>query len=384
MKKITFILLLLVSFQGFSQNITKKDILEELQKTEDSKSGNYKDLFNSFYQLATKNITGDHKSIEFNGTLFQIKANANEELMEDVNFKNERFSRNFQINLKLNLNEDFKYDGFAGGFTYAIINKRDKQIAVLTNSLFGKSHDKLITVVENIQSDLLGELNDSNRVEGMAKIESATESILNGKPDTANEYYDKIISAFAEKTKESNDFEKKELTDFIAHLQNLKTDEYHKIDAKPLWTISADGTADKEGKFNSASIGSVFLKGNAAAWNEIDIRAKLSYNDTITINPMPRTEFKSTVGVNFKIAKSKENVSFFEVKAALEYNYILKNPLVDEKKSYFLGNAEIRVRLTDDLWLPIIIKYDIENANFLGFLNLSYNFGGFKQSKNSN
>lgn len=384
MKKITFILFSLISLQGFSQNFTKKDIIAELQKTEDSKSGNYKDLFNSFYQLATKNLTGDYKSIEFNGTLFQIKANANEELLEDLNFKNERFSRNFQINLKLNLNEDFKYDGFTGGLTYAFLNARDKQIAVLTNSLFGKSHDKLMTVIESIQSDLLGDLNDTNRVEGMAKIESAVESILNGQVDSENEYYDKIISAFAEKTKESKDFEKKELVDFIAHLQNLKTDEYHKIDAKPLWTISADGTADKDGKFNSASISSVFLKGNAGAWNEIDIRAKLSYNDTISLNPMPRTEFKSTAGINFKIAKSKENVSFFEVKAALEYNYILKNPLPEEKKSFFLGNAEIRVRLTDDLWLPVIIKYDIENANFLGFLNLSYNFGGFKESKNSN
>jgi hypothetical protein len=121
------------------------------------------------------------------------------------------------------------------------------------------------------------------------------------------------------------------------------------------------------------------LQGNKNGNKEIDLRAKLTYQDTISTNSLPRVDFKTTAGINFKISKSKDNISFFEVKAALEYNAILKNALENEKKDNFFANTEIRIRLTNDLWLPLIIKYDLENANFLGFLNLSYNFGSFQK-----
>jgi hypothetical protein len=41
----------------------------------------------------------------------------------------------------------------------------------------------------------------------------------------------------------------------------------------------------------------------------------------------------------------------------------------------FSANAEIRLRVAEDLWIPFVIKYDIKNSNFLGFLNITYNFG---------
>jgi hypothetical protein len=381
MKKIILIFLLLVSTYGFSQKITSEEIINQLEKTEHSKSGNYKDVLASFSQLALKNIAGDDKTISLNTTLFQLKAKANPELLQDIYFKNETFSRNFQFNFKINMDEQFKYAGFTGGFNYAIINGRDKQIAVLTNSLYGTNHEKIMTVIEEIQVELLRALNDSNRADDMAKIESATESILNGKSDPNNDYYDKIIVAFKEKTKNNTDFKNKDLQDFITHLQNLKTNEYNKIEAKPLWTISAESRTNTEGKFNNGAIKTVFLKGNAEGWNEIDIRAKLVYNDTLIVNPITRSQFNTTAGMNFKIGKSKENISYFEIKTALEYNHIFRNLLPEEKQSNFLGNAEIRIRLTNDLWFPILIKYDLEKANFLGFLNVSYNFGGFNNNR---
>lgn len=378
MKKIALLLLLTLSLNSLAQaTLTKDQVLHEFQKNENSKSGNYKDILASFYQLATTNLTGDEKSIEFNSTLFALKAKANPELMQDVNFVKERFSRNFQFNFKVNLDDNLSYTGFSGGFSYAIINERDKQLAVLTSTLYGENYTNFMTVIEEIQSELLTNLTSVNRQQEMELIEKATEDIINGisYEDTAtNNYYSAISNRFKEKVQTNSAFEVKEVKDFVTAFKQLKSNEYNAIDAKPLWTVAADGTADAEGRFNQASFGTVFLKGNKAASNEIDIRALLKYADTVAVTPMQRLDLTSTAGVNFKLARGKQNVSFFELKAAMEYKAVFKNRMEDEKQHQFFGNAEIRVRIAEDLWFPVIIKYDIENSNFLGFLNVSYNF----------
>lgn len=378
MKKIALLLFFVLSLTSVAQTtLTKDQVLHQFQQNENSKSGNYKDILASFYQLATTNLTGDEKSIEFNSTLFALKAKANPELMQDVNFVKERFSRNFQFNFKVNLDDNLSYTGFSGGFSYAIINERDRQLAVLTSTLYGENYNNFMTVIEEIQSELLTNLTAVNRQQEIELIEKATEDIINGLSyeDTAtNKYYSAISNRFKEKVQTNSAFEAKEVKDFVTAFKQLKSDEYNAIDAKPLWTVAAEGTADGDGKFNQASIGTVFLKGNKAASNEIDIRALLKYADTVAVNPMQRLDLTSTAGVNFKLARGKQNVSFFELKAAMEYKAVFKNRLEDEKQHQFFGNAEIRVRIAEDLWFPIMIKYDIENSNFLGFLNVSYNF----------
>ena len=76
-----------------------------------------------------------------------------------------------------------------------------------------------------------------------------------------------------------------------------------------------------------------------------------------------------------------QNQSYFEVKVYGEYNAIFNNLIADEKKNNFLANSDIRIRLTDDLWIPITIKYDTDKSNFLGFLNVTYNFNPLSSKK---
>lgn len=390
MKRIVFITIMFLSITCIAQNKTnKQQVVEKLaQETENSKGGNYKDVLAGFLQLATKNFTGAEKSIEMNTTLFAIKAKANPDLITG-NFQAERFSRNFQFNFKLNLDDEYKYKGFTGGVTYALINERDRRLAVLTNTIYGRKFDEFRAIIEEVQPEIneniIAEIqNDSLSNIETQKLTKAIEDLSNGvtydKTNPENKYYDIVIVKFKEKAEKIKTFEIKDITDFAIYLNALEKKEFEKIDAKPLWTLSIDGTAGEVGKFNKASIGSVFLKGIPGK-NEIDIRTKLIYSDTLMVGSMPRMEFKSIAGINFKWyikdVKTEDQKSYFEVKVAFEYNSILKNILPEEKKDKFLGNAEIRVRLTNDLWLPFIIKYDIEKANFLGFLNLSYNFESF-------
>ncbi len=107
----------------------------------------------------------------------------------------------------------------------------------------------------------------------------------------------------------------------------------------------------------------------------MDLRAKFAYADTTALN-MPRTAFNAKAGWNFKILKNKaDNKSVFELKFYGEYNKIFRNALPDEEENNILADADIRLRITDELWLPFTIKYDTKNSNFLGFLNVTYNFG---------
>jgi hypothetical protein len=376
MKKISS--LIVIIFLGFSSNAQvdnkTKEYLKNIQNSENSKSGNYKDILTSFFQLATTNFTGDEKTLEMNTTLFAIKAKADTTLITG-NFQEERFSRNFQFNFKLNLDDKYKYKGFTGGATYAVINARDRRLAVLTRTFYGEKFENYRTIIEAI----LPELNNNLSPEDTKKLTQAAETLTNNEKydNKDNKFYDLIIEKFKEKASKIENIKHKDSKDYTTYLETLEANEFTKIDAKALWTVSIDGTAGEKGKFNKASIGTIFLQGIKEK-SELDVRAKLIYADTLTVDPVSRMEFNSKAGVNFKIARGANKVSFFEIKGGLEYNSILKNILPTEKKDVFLGTAEIRIRIANDLWLPLIIKYDIEKANFLGFLNISYNFGGFK------
>lgn len=380
MNKIIIYSFLLISFFSFSQN--NENAL--VKKNENSKSGNYKDIFSSFFQLASENFDPKTKSLNFNSTLFAIKSQANPELLKDINIRQAGFSRNFQFNVKLDMDNDYKYKGFTGGFTFAIINGRDKSLAILTDSKYGELHEKFKKMLVSVRKELVTEmssLGDPERQKATDDLDEEIENIKNAKEPTNSSICNNIIAKYDKSNSILEGYSDKDIKTLVSHLKKLKDLEYEKIDAKPLWTVSADGTANTEGKFNKASFGTIFLVGNKKAWNEIDLRAKLTYTDTLKLEHLPRTGFNANAGMNFKIGKDSSQKSYFEVKIYGEYNAIFNNLIAEEKKNNFLANSDIRIRLTDDLWIPITVKYDTNKANFLGFLNVTYNFNPLSNKK---
>jgi hypothetical protein len=368
-KLLLFIFAVFYTINSSSQENASIKTAEILDRFTESKSANYKDILTNLFQLTTRNLNSDDKSIGLNTNLFALKSKANPNLFKDVNFEKERFSRNFELNIKVNLNDQFKYKGFTGGATFAIINGRDKQLALFSNNYI-KPYNILIGIIAEIRDEITKDDNyDAD------KLETAINAIYSGKEISNNSYFDIIKTQFVLKAKP--DILNSNPIEYIKTLKELEANEFTRIDSKALWTISIDGTAAEKGKFNKASVETIFLQGIKEK-SEIDIRTKLIYADTLTVDPVARIEFNSKAGMNFKIAKGANNASFFEIKGAFEYSSILKNVLPIEKKNVFLATAEIRIRLANDLWFPLIVKYDIEKANFLGFLNISYNFGSFK------
>lgn len=386
MKKYSaLVLALCLSFSLFAQSEGE----QFLKKVEDSKSGNLVDAFGSFYQMAFKSITVDKKSLELNSTLFSLIKNYDENILMTKSRKSIVFLRNFQVNAKVNLDDKLNFNGYSGGITYAFLNKRDKGFIDIDNSTFSLHDTQLnglitaeigsIVIAENA-AFLAAHGRAMNSAESQALADELTivaTAIKNGK--TVERHllprYNAFKTALDARIAASPYFNAlagiANTDQTITLLTDLKADFIKELEKKPFWSFSAEGITDKDGKLNQAAVGTVFLVGND--FGELDIRAKYEYADTL--NPsMPRHSFNGKLGYNFKLV-TKNDKSYFELKLYSEYVKILKNELPDEEKETFLANADLRVRLTDNLWIPFSIKYDTENANFMGFLNVTYNFG---------
>jgi hypothetical protein len=394
--KITFLfILILFSTISNSQSLKKIRINAGNDITsEKTKSGNFKDILSGFFQLASTNLSGDEKTIDFNSTLFALKAKANPELEIDTNYVKETFSRNLQFNFKANLNNDFEYTGFTGGVTYAPYNGRDKTMVEFSEKfdiIYNKFNNDLSKVqgyiVEKITSEYLKkktyvttEIPEEKKKQIAELNKELSEKLEDFNNNVINPYVNNKTITSTDTTI-VNDFNKQlknqnvNLEESSKEIHQYVEDFYKEVQSKALLTLAADGTANKDGKFDKASFGAVYLKGNKEAWNEIDLRAKFTYADTLITEHLPRTGLDLKAGVNFKIGKTREQQSYFEIKALGEYNKIFNNVLPDEDSEVITANAEIRIRVADDLWIPVVIKYDIENSNFLGFLNITYNFG---------
>ena len=359
-------LTLLVANTLLAQNDSIKRFRE---MTEVSKSGNYKEVFSSIFQLGTANLTSEDKSVEFNSTLFGIKSIFNNDLLEDRYFVKERFSRNLQFNMKLNLNEQFKYNGVSGGITYAVINKKDKDVANFTGTILNYKFVTLIDRLKEVIFDLVnqGLISDEEMVSIMDDLPILLNNGLD-KINNTNVFIKKIIPEFDKRNKPIK------LKDYINSLDELRKNAYSEIEKKPLWTVSLLGTTDDKGDNQNLTFGTVFLKGFKSF--EMDLRSNLIYSDTLIDTSIKRTQLKSSAGINYKLLKrEKSKESLFEIKLYMEYNSILKNVFADEKKNTFLASSDFRIRIAKDVWVPITVKYDIENSNFLGFFNITYNFG---------
>src|SRR5688572_26188100 len=113
-------------------------------------TGNYKDVLNSFFQLAFERMTSPTKELKFTGTPFAVMAKLDTTLLVDTLYTKYRTLRNINYTFSLRLDTSFRFDGFASGIKYAIINKRDETV----------SRAFLNTVRNNARAKQLFALND--------------------------------------------------------------------------------------------------------------------------------------------------------------------------------------------------------------------------------
>jgi len=339
----------------------------------DLKSGNYKDVLTSFFQLAATDLTGKNKSFEFKSTLFGIKLRADSTLIVDTNFIKQTFYRNLQFEMKLNVDNNIKPQTFTAGIKYALLNRRDKALADFRGKEIGDRIGNYMKNIEQIQVEYLQSESFQNK-----SSEDKAQAI-------------KELDAAINKFHQDQDLESlpKDFEDFFRNflkansytvLQKGIDSAYKEIETKPLWTVALNSTTNNfNHAIDSVSFETVFLQGGVSDVFEGDVRANLTYKDTDSANDDYRMVFNGKAGLNFNLFKDvKTKKSLLEIKPQFEYNRILKGLVPNEEKERFSANAEVRIRITDKLWIPLTVKYDIKNKNLFGFLNVAWNMDVFK------
>jgi hypothetical protein len=381
-----FIVPLMLSFFSLrAQHSPDTASLANIRSANDLKTGNWQDLFSNFFQLSSSDLTGPHKAFNFQSTIFAMKAKANPGILVDTNYLRHRFDRNFQFNFSVGLDTNYHFSGFSGGVTWALINKRDSTVISFVGSnldgVFKKFAYLLIDDLRAFRKQFVNErgefVSDSARKE-YAAVKTAVDSLL-GSPhfDTG-----KLPAPFADYLKGSP---------LVKYYDSVEAAYCHALaDArtKPLLTAALRSAFNKTSGFDSAKLEFVYLQGLTKTGRsmELDLRGGLVVKDSLVGSDHFRTRMTTSGGCNFALIssidpRSKSYVSIVEMKPYIEYDRILSARLAGEKAGYFYASADLRVRVTENCWIPFTVKYDFNRKNLLGLLNVSFNMNAFKTAK---
>lgn len=361
----------------FAMGFFHSQLTNDEEKIKKSETTNSKEVFADIMQLALTNIAGKNKEFNFKANLFQLQAKADSTLLIDQNIRNYNFSRNFQLDLALKLEDDYKFSGFKAGFSYNIINKRDTVLFTITeelddkfsNSLHQYFSDKLVKYTGNCKQT--AGTNDEKLKKCAATNETIKEGFEKLRYDSTG-FPDDFIESLGE---EYTIARKKADEEFISQKE--------KYFARPILTLSANGNFGNEKHFlNGGDINLVYLQGifKKKSRNEIDLRAGFSIKDTITTKQYFKKEFRTSVGINFSLLKAENQKSWLEFKPYAEYIRNFEDGPFENMET-FNANADLRFRIFKDIWIPLIIKYDLKEGKFLGFLNIVFDWGYFSPKR---
>lgn len=355
-----------------AQQFRDPDIIGKPKTADDLKTGNALDVLTNFFQLGVGDNTGDGKTLYFRSTLFAIKSKVDTTLLIDYNFKKQRFARNLQFEFAVMANEGFKINSLSAGLTYAIINNRDRKNANFKATFLNDIKAEVANTLSIVDDAYWDSINKDENLTSKQRQEIQRKFVDGRKKYDSTGNSDGFPNDYSEKLRAAGVFD---LVDkYKAGYDSLMED----IGKRALVTASAFARTDSiSKKFNQANLQLVYLKGNKF---QADIRTILSYKDTaVSITESRRLYFKGNAGLDIVLfADKKDKKPVLELKPNLEYYHVFEGQLPGEQRETFFANAELRLRITEKIWIPFTIKYDIERANFLGFFNVTANLGSFK------
>ncbi|WP_462254451.1 hypothetical protein [Ferruginibacter sp.] len=389
MKKIIVILSLLLIFNFCIAQKTKT--FSPL--TADSlTTGNYKDVLNSFFQLAVNNLIGPDKELKFTSNPFAVMAKMNPELMVDTNYYKYRHLRSLNFSFAGKLDTSYRFNGFISSVNYAIINKRDITIsqsfltsAYNANDEFNRLNDAFNQFIATIA--------DAEERRKVRKIHAAifmdSSTVTFNKLDKPTQ---DLIIALANKINASKFLNLIKIDPAI----NIRKASQQSFDSlkklfqnKLLWTVGINDTTYKDQfLFSNISISSQLLKGvlNPLRNNNIELDIKTNFNfidDTVKAGrDLKRSVFSFEPGFNWVLKSKYNQQSLVEFKFSGSYNHVFSGIYKNEKNDRLTFNGTVRVRVFNDIWIPLEIKYDPDRGNVFGFINIKANFKGITKAVN--
>jgi hypothetical protein len=361
-------------------------------------SGNYKDVFTSFFQLAFNDIAGPGKGIAFASNPYAMMAKSNPALLVDTNYVKYRHLRDLNFNVGVSVDSLWHLNGFSAGLKYAIVNKRDVSISHKfigenirnTSQLKNFNRQVAIWLSRNIAKDAafaellnakvnLWENNDTFSFSMMpADVRDTVMAIINN-PDNG-------LDTMAKLMKDDPNLIFKKTSDGI--YQELEG----RWQNKPLWIVAANSSFSAEGSGNLKAISpnnvmvySEFLAGLndpkcKIKW-DLDVLASYSM---VTDSSLPREnievhKFEFRPGFNFVLKSSgttSSNASkpYLEFKISGSYFHTFSALAPGQKADDNTINGDLRLRIYQDIWVPVSITWDPANGNVFGYLSVKANF----------
>lgn len=346
-------------------------------------SGNYKDIFKSFFQIAFNRITGTTKEIQFTSNPFAVMAKRNPDLLVDTNYYKYRPLRNLNFSFAGKLDSAYRFNGFSSGVKYAIINKRDETVsrAFITSAAHSDDEfNKLTDSLAAFESTLpvSEQTSFTNQIDSLFRGTLTYDKLNKNNQEVVLNYAKSIRAVYILKLLEVDpklNFHKASKQTY----DSLRTLFHNKL----LWTAEISDTTYKDQfLFSNIVIGTQVLKGilnpKGAINLQLDIKcyANLLDDSVSSGRDLKRALLYFEPGINLVFKSRNTQQSWAELKVSGIYNHNLAYLYKNEKRDNLIFSGTLRIRIMNDIWIPLEIKYDPKSGNVFGFLNVRANFTG--------
>lgn len=355
-------------------------------------TGNYKDVFKSFFQLAFDRFTGNNKDLQFSSNPFAIMARADTTLLVDTNYVRYKGLRKLNFTFAAKLDSSYKFNGFSSGITYAIINKRDETIsqyflaeAYEANNEFNKLFPTLTAFASGIadtarQNKINGQINSFffDKTVKLSDLDPELQSVIKTNAKAVGAKY------LAELIKNDPKLNFAKL--IRANYDSVRANFQNRL----LWTAGiADTTYKDEFMFSNIVLSTNLVKGISKPLKpvgfEVNVKGAYQFLDDkqLTGRDLKRRTLIFEPGINLTVKTKRTQYPWLEFKLSGSYMYI-NRPYANERSDSTTVNGTLRVRIFGDVWIPLEIRYDPKSGNFLGCLNVRANFKALKNNMRKN
>jgi hypothetical protein len=379
---LSLVLLIMVTCCSAQDTAAVKGVL-----TADSlASGNTKDVLTSFFQLAFNRLTGPNKELDFNSNPFAVMLKSNPKLNIDTNYVRYTALRNTNFGFGLKLDSAYHFNGFSSGIKYALINKRDSSTS---QRLFDEMRkDKFYAENALMNKKIVAYARTIADVAQRKKFIELANTFF--KDDTA---FSKLDTSFQRQIISLAEADRASFPHLLNLMLNKPSFSLSKAKANEqdslnslirndwLWTLGLSDTTYKDQFFFSNLVfNTEVIKGigmsKPGSNFEFDFKSALNFLDDSLVRKrnLKRTLLSVEPGLNWVVRNRSTNQSWLEFQFSGSYSRNLTTLYGKEKRDSLTFNGTLRIRIINDIWIPLEIKYDPRSGNVFGFINVRFNF----------
>ena len=355
------------------------------------KTGSSKDILASLFRASVNSLLGDDRTYTLNSSFLGIYQLLNRD--GKLNYAVERGLKQNSFNLSLAGNEEHDIAKIMGGFTIAVINRKDIKADSAKNEFAKLNRDAMI-YAELLKEIKLFLLNNNSELSCSAL---AMQAVMDTWNDASRKHDFSTIHPEIRKTLLSKNFVnslllknnginsselQQALTDVLAG-KDILHQEYQRIAKiyaqKLLWTFAPSVTYDrvnKQGEYTLASNATFGIFKNTAKkpWEfEIKAQFKVANDSTLAQSDYNDKPLSVSIGLNKVLVQNKERESRLEFKLFTQYNRQFGKITALQREDIFTLNSTLRLYLYKSIWLPVTLKYDVDKGKILGLFTLTAN-----------